>query len=61
MEIEGYNMPDDLYYEENHYWVKVEGDILAIGMDDFAQQMAGEIVYVQLPLEGKKLKKGKKN
>ena len=60
MEIQGYNMPDDLYYEENHCWIRVEGDILVMGMDDFAQQMAGEIVYVQLPFEGKKLKKGKK-
>jgi glycine cleavage system H protein len=60
MEIEGYNMPDDLHYEENHYWVKKEGDILVMGMDDFAQKMAGEIVYVQLPFEGKKMKKGKK-
>ena len=60
MEIQGYNMPDDLYYEENHYWIRVEGDILVMGMDDFARQMAGEIVYVQLPFEGKKLKKGKK-
>ena len=53
-------MPDDLYYEENHYWIRVEDDMLVMGMDDFAQQMAGEIVYVQLPFEGKKLKKGKK-
>jgi len=60
MEIQGYKMPDDLHYEENHYWVKAEGDILVMGMDDFAQKMAGEIVYVQLPFEGKKLKKGKK-
>ena len=60
MEIQGYNMPDDLYYDENHYWIKVEGDILVMGMDDFAQQLAGEIVYVQLPFEGKKLQKGKK-
>jgi len=60
MEIQGYNMPDDLYYEENHYWIRAEGDILVMGMDDFARQMAGEIVYVQLPFEGKKLKKGKK-
>ncbi|MCP4626875.1 MAG: glycine cleavage system protein GcvH [bacterium] len=60
MEIQGYNMPDDLYYEENHYWIRVEGDILVMGMDDFAQQMASEIVFVQLPFEGKKLKKGKK-
>ena len=60
MEHEGYNLPDDLYYEENHYWVKKEGDTLVMGMDDFAQKMAGEIVYVKLPFEGKKLKKGKK-
>jgi len=31
-----------------------------MGMDDFAQQMAGEIVYAQLPFEGKKLTAGKK-
>ena len=60
MDIQGYNMPDDLYYEENHYWIKVEDNLLRMGMDDFAQQMAGEIVYVQLPFEGKKLTKGKK-
>jgi len=60
MIIQGYNLPEDLYYEKNHYWVKVEGDILVMGMDDFAQKMAGEIVYVQLPFEGKKMKKGKK-
>ena len=60
MEIQGYSMPEDLHYEENHYWVKMEGDVLVMGMDDFAQQMAGEIVYVQLPFEGKKLTAGKK-
>ena len=60
MEIQGYNMPEDLYYEKNHYWVKKEGDLLVMGMDDFAQKLAGEIVYVQLPDDGKKLKLGKK-
>lgn len=60
MEIQGYNLPDELYYEENHFWVRDEGDILVMGMDDFAQQMAGEIVYVQLPDEGKIIKAGKK-
>jgi len=60
MEIQGYNLPGDLHYEKNHYWVKVEGDILVMGMDDFAQQMAGDIVFVQIPFAGKKLKVGKK-
>jgi len=60
MDIRGYNMPEDLYYEENHFWVRDEGDTLVMGMDDFAQLLAGEIVYVQLPDEGKELKAGKK-
>jgi glycine cleavage system H protein len=60
MEIQGYQMPEELYYEENHYWVRVEGESLVMGMDDFAQKLAGQIVFVQLPFEGKKLQKGKK-
>jgi glycine cleavage system H protein len=60
MEIQGYHMPDELHYEENHFWVKEEGDLLVMGMDDFAQKMAGEIVYVQLPDEGKAIQAGKK-
>jgi len=53
-------MPQDLHYEKNHYWVRIEGDILVMGMDDFAQKMAGDIVFVKIPFAGKKLKAGKK-
>jgi glycine cleavage system H protein len=60
MEIQGYNLPDDLYYEEHHFWVRDDGDLLVMGMDDFAQQQAKEIVYIQLPDEGKILTSGKK-
>ncbi len=60
MEIQGYNLPDELYYEENHFWVRPEDDILVMGMTDFAQQMAGKIVFVQLPDPGKSLSVGKK-
>ena len=60
MKIQEYDMPENLYYEENHYWIKVEDEILVMGMDDFAQKMAGEIIFVKLPPEGKALKKGKR-
>ncbi|WP_373498274.1 glycine cleavage system protein H [Desulfococcus sp.] len=60
MEIQGYHLPEDLYYEKNHYWVRKEGDILVMGMDDFAQKLAGDIVFVQIPFAGKKLAVGKK-
>ncbi|MEJ2038329.1 MAG: glycine cleavage system protein GcvH [Desulfosarcinaceae bacterium] len=60
MDIKGYNVPEDLYYQADHYWLKKDGDLLVMGMDDFAQRLAGEIVYVQLPDDGKKVKAGKK-
>lgn len=60
MDIQGYNIPEDLYYDQDHYWYKKDGDLLIMGMNDFAQKLAGDIVYVQLPFEGKALKAGKK-
>ena len=59
MNIDGFEMPEELYYEPNHFWVRVEGDIAVMGMDDFARRLAGEIVFVGLPPEGKKLKQFK--
>ncbi len=60
MKIQGYNIPEDLYYDKDHFWVRIDGDLLVMGMNDFAQTMAGDIVYVQLPPGGKKLILGKK-
>ena len=57
-DVEGYNMPDDLYYHEEDTWVKVEGDIVRIGMTDFFQQSAGDIVYVDLPFDGDEVAAG---
>jgi len=59
MEIEGYHFPDDRYYDKEHYWCRVEGNVVVMGTTDFAQKMAGEIVYVQLPLVGKSITQGK--
>lgn len=60
MNIKGYNIPEDLHYDELHFWLRTEDEILVMGMTDFAQSLAGDIVFVQLPFEGKKLQAGKK-
>lgn len=60
MEYKGYNLPEELAYEKHHYWIMVEGDLIVMGMSDFAQKLAGDIVFIQLPDEGKKIKLGKK-
>jgi glycine cleavage system H protein len=59
MEIEGYNFPDDLYYHKEHFWAKVVGNIVIMGTSDFAQKLAGQIVYVELPSPRRGLEQGK--
>lgn len=60
MQLEGYTLPEDLYYDEHHFWVRVENDEIVIGMNDFAEKLAGQIVFVQLPFVGKSVTAGKK-
>ena len=58
MDVEGYQLPDELYYSRNHMWVRIEGkEKVKVGVNDFTQKLAGEISYVQLPLEGDVVKK----
>ena len=59
MEIEGYLLPDDLYYHKEHFWAKIEGNIVTVGTTDFAQKLAGQIVYIELPPVGKAVEQGK--
>lgn len=59
MQIENYNFPDELYYEKNHFWAKKDGDgNVVFGATDFFQKLAGEIVYIELPMKGAKVKQG---
>ena len=44
--------PVDLQYSKSHEWVKAEGDVLVIGISDFAQDALGDLVFVNLPQEG---------
>jgi glycine cleavage system H protein len=50
--------PNDVRYTDNHEWARVEGQIIRIGVTDYAQDQLGDIVFVDVPQIGKKLKKG---
>lgn len=50
-DIKGYNMPDELYYHEEHSWARVEGTTVTVGMSDMFQKEAGDVVFVDLPDE----------
>lgn len=49
------NVPAELKYTKDHEWAKIEGDVATIGITDFAQSSLGDIVFVELPENGKTL------
>jgi len=51
--------PSDLKYSKDHEWSKVEGDIVTVGITDFAQKQLTDIVFVELPEKGKQVEKDK--
>jgi glycine cleavage system H protein len=48
----------DRKYSESHEWAKPEGDLVVIGISDYAQDQLGDIVFVELPAVGKEVKSG---
>ena len=57
-DIKGYNMPDELYYHKDHSWARVEGTRVTVGMNDFFQQEAGDVVFIDLPEEEDEVEQG---
>lgn len=59
VKVEGYDIPDELYYHNDHAWVKIEADgTVRVGMDDFYQKSAGDTTYIDLPFEGDEIEQG---
>ncbi|MFH1891419.1 MAG: glycine cleavage system protein GcvH [Candidatus Zixiibacteriota bacterium] len=50
--------PSDLKYSKDHEWVRVEDDMLIIGITAYAQGELGDVVFVELPEIGKHLEQG---
>ena len=44
---------EGLLYTKDHEWARIEGGVATIGITDYAQQMLGELVFVELPAIGK--------
>jgi glycine cleavage system H protein len=46
------NVPEGLRYSKDHEWVRVEGDVVWVGITDYAQDALGDVVYVETPAVG---------
>jgi len=56
VKVDGYEVPEGLYYSKDFEWVKIEGDKVRMGVTDYAQKSLREIVYAELPSAGTEVK-----
>lgn len=57
-EEENAMIPDELKYTKEHEWLRLQGGEAVMGITEHAQNELGDIVYVELPKVGQKLKAG---
>jgi glycine cleavage system H protein len=59
VEIEGYDLPEELYYTRDHTWARVEDNgTVTVGMDAYGAKAAGSIEFIDLPMEDDKFEAG---
>lgn len=59
-QVDSIHLPDELYYQpEDHLWVKLEGNLARVGVDDVAQHSAGPVSAVRLKPAGRPIAAGK--
>lgn len=44
-------------YTDDHEWLQIDGDVVTVGITDYAQSQLGDVVFVELPKVGRQLKK----
>lgn len=52
------NVPAELKYTKSHEWVSVDGDIATVGITDHAQDLLGDMVFIEVPDVGTSFNKG---
>jgi glycine cleavage system H protein len=55
MELQGYQIPDDLLYTKEHEWAREEGSTVRVGITDYAARTLNDVVYVTSPKPDEKV------
>jgi glycine cleavage system H protein len=59
VEIEGYKLPDELYYTKDHIWARIEENgSVTVGLDAYGAKAAGNIEFIDLPMEDDEFEAG---
>ncbi len=51
-------VPNDLLYNSEHDWLRVEDGVGVTGITDYAQSELGDVVFLELPEVGRRIKQG---
>ena len=57
-EINELNLPENLKYTDDHEWAKLDGEEVIVGINDYAQDQLGEVVFVEMPSVGDSFAQG---
>ena len=57
MNIGEYTFNESYLYDKEHNWVQIDGDTATVGVTDFFQKTANEIVFIEVPLVGRSVEK----
>lgn len=57
-ELDELQLPEDLVYTNDHEWARLDGDVVIVGISDYAQDALGDIVFVELPDVGDSFEAG---
>ena len=52
------NFPEHVRYHHEHVWASLEGDVVRIGISDYAQDQLGDVIFVELPKVGDHFNRG---
>lgn len=59
VKVDKFDLPDELYYTDDHVWVRTEKGKVKVGLDDFGQYIAGKILFVRVRPQGRPVVQGK--
>lgn len=60
MNTKNQTIPEDLYYDKNDWWIKLDGELALIGMTEYGQKNTGDILYLELVEPGCPIRRGEK-
>ncbi len=58
MIVGDYEIKEGLKYTKEHEWIEIVGDIISIGVTDYASKEMGDVAFIELPEEGRRVGKG---